>query len=844
MDISTDLILEGTGSDARLVPEMVPVDVSLGLGDDDRMATVMDGEGHSVTESWPFGPLPSPVVVDNTATYREVLPGVDLVQIVRNHGVSQVLKIATPEAAADPRVARMRVHLDTVGVKVSEDVHGGLVAHSLKDGGLAFRTGPAQWWDSSHKDASVLDAGGPGLTQPFELSLKTVEGGHQEIFGMETILDAEGVTYPIYVDPEWSANRASYVYVDSSFPTTSYWNGQHTDAQMQVGFLPAKWNYAGGVNKVTRSYWQFNTSPMAGKEILAARFNVTQLWAPSCTARPVDAWVTGGVGSGTTWNAQPGFIQQFASANVAKGYSSACPQGTVGFNMASVKDWITTSPQWTIGLRADNEADELGWKRFANAATVIITYNTKPSAPKVTSMTGCGTVCTGVNGSGTYTRYMQPTFGATATDPDGGNLGVNFTLRRNGSTTVVHSSASANHMFASGGSTTWKIPAALSDGAYNLTIQSRDPQGSISSNVLYYFTVDTKAPPAPKVVPVTAALVDDGIDPDGIVGQTAYTFNISQGGSDPVRGYIYSVLGNAMTQSPPGSMTCNQRVGVYIMICPAAGSTTSVKAAAITRSDTTLSVWAVDEAGNVGVLKNSGLPTTEKFSVGNMAPMPASTIPTTTILGAASWTEIPTFGGPIEDCTTGGTSSGDGLPGAALNIGSGGGYASTSERVLDLTNSFTMSAWFCLPDLIEGTIMAQQNDLLYAGASLSVGNGKLVFSRGDAPGQSESVSSTTTLQPGSWYFANAVYDKVNRQMRLTVSNANVTDTWIVSTTGTGYTPASLSRQFMLGTSNPRANGFPFVGQIARPTGAVGVLSNEQFNSLWDQQPLDVAGVLK
>lgn len=159
-DISTDLVAKNVGGQSVLVPEAVPVDVTLGTKGTSVMATLGDDEGHSITQSWPFGTLPEPVVVGNTATYSAVLPGVDLVQVVHQTGVSQVLKIYSAEAVKDPRVAQMRIALDVKNATLRDEPGGsGLSARAADDGAVVLHTADGQWWDSSQDGASATDPG-------------------------------------------------------------------------------------------------------------------------------------------------------------------------------------------------------------------------------------------------------------------------------------------------------------------------------------------------------------------------------------------------------------------------------------------------------------------------------------------------------------------------------------------------------------------------------------------------------------------------------------------------------------------------------------------------------------
>lgn len=171
VDISTDLVKTVEDGKTVIKPEQIPVDVTLGPGGSSEMATIDDRDGHSIAQSWPFGTLPEPVIEENVATYRQVLPGVDLVQVAHQTGVSQVLKIESAEAARDPRVVQMRLFLDAGNTTVSETADGTLTATGSDTGQVELHMSGGQWWDSSQPGASALDPGTPGLTRPFTFSL-------------------------------------------------------------------------------------------------------------------------------------------------------------------------------------------------------------------------------------------------------------------------------------------------------------------------------------------------------------------------------------------------------------------------------------------------------------------------------------------------------------------------------------------------------------------------------------------------------------------------------------------------------------------------------------------------
>ncbi|WFR84360.1 hypothetical protein [Arthrobacter sp. Y-9] len=493
--VDTTLRSAVASGERRLVPRNAVADIAIAQGGSDVMSYVGDRKGAAVTQKWPFGALPEPLVEGDTATYRSVLPDVDLVQIVTPTGVSQVLKVKTLEALKDPRVAQMRFFLHADGATVKDRGDGkGLVAVSA-EGKAALETAEGQWWDSSWKDSSASGPGGPGLRHPLSLSLGTESDQQVQKLGMSGILSAKKLTFPVFVDPDWSTSRSGYTYVDSFTPTVSYWNGSGgADGTVHVGYLPPEWDYTYGASHVTRGFYQFNTSALAGKKIISAKLNTTETWSPTCTARPVSAYVTGSVGPGTTWNAQPAFVQKVSTQNVAKGYSASCPAGSVAFDMGAATSQLSTTSQWSVGLKADNESDALGWKRFSNTATLVVTYDTPPTTPTIFTIDGgFWDGQPSAQGSRYVTAVPIPSYKVRASDPDGapgGGITVTMTVKERVTGAVRSSGTTASGSPADGTIFTWQ-GGTLADGDYVLEAYATDAQGYRSGIMSFAYTVDS-----------------------------------------------------------------------------------------------------------------------------------------------------------------------------------------------------------------------------------------------------------------------------------------------------------------------------------------------------------------
>lgn len=663
---------------------------------------------------------------------------------------------------------------------------------------------------------------------------------------MREILDVTDVKYPIYVDPEWSASSWAYLYVDSGYPNMSYWNGRSSDATGHVGYLPANWA-PDNQPHTTRSFYQFNISPMNGWNITAARFNIVETWASSCTPTPVSAWVTGAIQDGTTWNNQPNWsqAQHLDTRTVAHGYSG-CAQATVGFDMMKRADWLGSNNQWTVGLRADNESDPLGWKRFANSAQVILSYGLPPRTPTFDSITGCGLTC-----AEKVTRYNQPTLQMTASDPNGdrgGTIYIWITVR-NAAGTAMASTSTGRPVPGSGGSTTWQVPVVLPDGDYRLEYQSSDSQGMVSPVGVSSFTVNTQAPAAVQIREGDFTMLSDpNFYNNATVGVTPVSYSIVNKGQYPVKGFVYAVTAGTGQPDYPksaGALACGQRTGPFVVICPADGRTANVVVAPVGLT-TTVSVWAFDVAGNVSLQTESERQSIT-FSVGKMAPAPA-TIAGTTVAGGAQWVDIPASRGvpsAVTGCTVPQATAPATTAARALRVPTAGAYAKTLSAAVDNSQSFSFSGWFCpsAPTAANRQVaLGQMSDAGTVGSILGLSPQHL-WQLGAYDASSPAVLKTVAQDPveGSatqqWYFIGAIYDKMNAQLRITVSSSRGVKTWVIATSASTHRASTGASPAVLGTANPAAPAADqFTGLIYRPVMTQGVLVDSQFGPAWDAFP--------
>src|SRR5580700_7538909 len=143
----------------RLSPAVTTWELTLSDGGDGPLA-VMTVRSEQLALSWP-GRLPRPEVSGATATYRDVLPGVDLVVTVTPQGgFSDVLVVRNAAAAADPRLAHLQLRTARNGPRVTLNPAGVLSA-GAGPRRVPFVTADApRMWDSAAAPARAAQEEG------------------------------------------------------------------------------------------------------------------------------------------------------------------------------------------------------------------------------------------------------------------------------------------------------------------------------------------------------------------------------------------------------------------------------------------------------------------------------------------------------------------------------------------------------------------------------------------------------------------------------------------------------------------------------------------------------------
>ncbi|MGW7307897.1 hypothetical protein ACWGI1_20240, partial [Streptomyces sp. NPDC054835] len=486
--------------------------------------------GHTLAYTWP-GALPEPVLDGPRALYSEVLPGVDLLLVAREEGgFAQVLIVKTEQAARQEALKSVSYGLRSSTATFRHDTRANRVL-VLDKAGKEVGSIPTPFaWDSSGRDPE-LPAGSPNRTAtgtPAEvLKLSGLTGIEPraksaqlpvELAGDGTgdarltldvaasgLLARDGVTYPLFVDPTMNSGWQAWTTAYRPYPNSSFYNGTNFSS----GTSDARVGYESDTGGLGRSFWRMGFDPkMEGATVTSAAFKVQNNHSWSCTAREFKFYLTGGISSGTTWNAQPSWTTHLQSKSFAHGWSStSCPDEYETFNNSAVVSAAQKAADggWsniTFGMRATSESDTQTWRKFrATSATLEVDYNTPPNEP-TSGTSNPGGACVLGPGAGVTVGKTNIVLKAYASDNDGNLKSLRFKFWKAGDAVPA-----GTLVTPSGGWASTTIPSTtLQDKAtYYWAVRAEDSVGAAST----YFpantaencalTVDGSAPPPPTV---------------------------------------------------------------------------------------------------------------------------------------------------------------------------------------------------------------------------------------------------------------------------------------------------------------------------------------------------------
>lgn len=581
--IDTTLVRQADGTWA---PKAAVTPVAFTGGGSGAMVTMRDG-ADKLSFSWPHA-LPKPVVAGDTATYPEVLPGVDLQLTADASGYSSILVVKTPKAAADRRLRKLALNTASKNLTLTATSNGGARATDKHTGRTVFHSDTALMWDSAgnktggrppariataaaaraeHKAAADV---GKHRAQ-VEVRLRS---GRQLLGLDEKLLTAKATTYPVYVDPEWSGRPSQ---LDWARISDNGWNVYNSTSTTGSTNAREGWdNSYPGNGERARTYYQMNTSGIKGAVVTHASLYVKQLSAASCSDTPAAVYGTdrpaGWSSSSLYWGHEPGGRTSSLGTNPKSHEAGTCPvtSGSDSWvSPPSLEFDVTSRAQsaaaggWssmTLMVQSPDMNDATQWKQLAygGGATMSVTYSYRP---KLKNGTGTPAIKPSIVSAGnTMTTTHTPTLSARAVNPDlaGGSelVRVDYNVF-NSSGTLVGQGFGPNldskkrARYNTNGSD-WTTPS-LPDGKYTWKATAQNAAGYWAGpgsgiwTKTQTFTVDTSAPPAPTVTSsqFPAKQIGAAFDSKG-------TFVLSNNRTNNVTGYLFSLdatLGNTVYSS-------------------------------------------------------------------------------------------------------------------------------------------------------------------------------------------------------------------------------------------------------------------------------------------------------
>jgi Concanavalin A-like lectin/glucanases superfamily len=739
-------------ADGRVAPVAATGGLRLSGGGDGPLASLAAGS-RRVALWWPRR-LASPVLTGDTATYRDVLPGVDLKMRATADGFGETLVIKDRAAAADPGLSRIRLAVTATGMRMAPGKKGGLELVDPR-GRRVFTAGTPVMWDRA------------GRTKPMQLA---VSRGAVTVVPDRRMLADPATHYPVYVDPDVSLGLTAWGNITAAAPSQT----MAQDPFRSEGAKAGKGCDSNGCY-VYRSMFQFSMAGLGGKHILGATFAITMYHSWSCSDTPVELWSTGYIDvNSTAWN-NSSWYQSLDTRSAHANCGSPAVRMEFSGGLAGQVQYYAAGwwPAVAVGLKAPDETDVNQWKRFNADATLSVTYNSYPSTP--TALTVDGKACT--TGAGRpYLADQHPTLAAQTGDPDGGQLlGVRFSGAQLGSALAP-----------------WVQQDNLpNDGTHPVSAQKQLPDGVVADGKVYSFQayatdytdnsgwsgacefgIDLTAPNPPKQISSADYPADGAVH--GMEGVTGtFTFTPPDIHPEDVTTYLVGLNCN--------QPTCARAVPAN----PSAGYNASAAFTPDRAGPNTLNVWTRDKAGN---LSSASQPTPYTFLVRS----PGSPAAQYRMSEGSGTTTADGSGNGNTAAFSGGVGWDGGRRGAGTALSFGGSaYAATAgpltttdpndptKRITARTDqSFTVSAWLNPASTDTGTFWptAVSADGAHASAFFLrhtfAPNPRWVFTmvQSDADNAPNvNVTGTSDVKPGAWTHVAGSYDAATGTMRLYVN---------------------------------------------------------------------------
>ncbi|MGW8781595.1 LamG domain-containing protein [Streptomyces sp. NPDC055796] len=834
--VTPDATLE-VRPDGSVGPKAAVAGVSFSGGGQSSLVTI-DRGGRSMSWGWQGGALPKPVLDGDSAVYPEVLPGVDLRMTATLKGFREVLVVKTPEAAKNPRLQRVEFDVKAKDVQLNSANDGGLAATDA-NGNRVFKAPPALMWDSKgvpaplalspkEKVAAAKSEGGtlPKAPVGAEQAAHPADGPAlgSQVAKMAVHVDADSLAvvpdaailkqsnpaaFPLYIDPS--------VALDDGTERTalrddgvSFWNWDNGDDGLGKGMGKCgSWNgYYCGPGYAQRLYFEFSPSKLVGKEVLNARFRVTEPWAFQCDLRNVLlVRMDGEIGPSTNWWNKPNYADLMGDRWLSAGRGSLCdpnsPAAPVEFSdnlpdepdenlTPTVRDFANGRfNRLNLELRAEDESDATAWKRFRNDAVLSVDYIGKPNTPiYVGLVAGSGEICSGDPAKPSTVSDPTPSMTAITETVWGGEPGASLRIAMQTEKWETVTSGGV-------GTSAWKpVKASAGDADFierpssgyfgdNVKVTS-DPPATLADGSLYrfrtwtksfadgqvrdsapsgdcYFKVDSTAPKAPGITfggPYTLCTSTKCVAA-GKPG-TAGSFTFGPGSGDTNTAYQYKlatdttwteVAGAKSTVSITPPLAGTMRLSVKAKDSLGRWGNTNIVDFMVGPGDGPVVAYTFDEGSGPAIDVSSTNPALQQNAELSPSAQRSET-------GRRGWVETPT-----------------GHHDRALKLNGKDGYANTTfgKPLLDTQTSFSAAGWVRLDNTDRNYSLMGESGKFMSGFTLSAHSGKpwsLSMNTDDTVDGNLTTRwlyGKSTAQPGVWTHVAATYNATTDIARLYVN---------------------------------------------------------------------------
>ncbi|WP_432978319.1 LamG-like jellyroll fold domain-containing protein [Dactylosporangium sp. CA-233914] len=388
--IDTGLVAQGD----RLQPKVSAADVSVAkTADDPNLVTLKNIGGGTFGYSL-LGAAKAPAEVKgDTATYKAVLPGVDLELRATGDGVKENLVVASVDAGSE---WVFPLSLTNLTARTGAD---GAIELVGKDGKVAGTIPSGVVHDSKFDPQS----GGFEQATEAKYQLTTVNGKPALKVSVDEawLADAERV-WPVVVDPTvTTAQEASQDTTVRNDRTSD----QQTQHEMSIG--------NNGLGVKAYSFVKFNNfySQFANVNVTAAKLNVYDSWAYTCAPKSFEVNpITVGWNPGNLTYPGPAFGGAIGSLTANPGVACTNDDGhrdigvwmTVNLTTGTFNNWARNVGNNGLAITT-SQTDPMHWKKFTTAnfgieyapfleityqfETPVVTSNLPPYGYSVTSLT-------------------------------------------------------------------------------------------------------------------------------------------------------------------------------------------------------------------------------------------------------------------------------------------------------------------------------------------------------------------------------------------------------------------------------------------------------------------------